>query len=84
MKEVAYFVEMEPNMVKGVALFQVVFEEGSTSYVYFDQAGDANPMDVSTWERLPQDRLVPVNEGIVDEWKQTNPLGYELIAQYVL
>ena len=84
MKEVAYFVEMEPNMVKAVALFQTVFEDGLTDYVYFDEAGAAHPLDASTWGRLPQDRLVPVNEGIVDEWKESNPLGYELIAQYVL
>lgn len=83
--KVRYLVEMEPNMISGIALFRLSFERGgSVLYDYANQAGEFLPLDESEWGLLPHQRMVEVTEAIVDEWTANSPLDYATVAKYVV
>lgn len=82
----AYFVEMEPNMIKGVALYKTEFLPGGQVYYSFidNTSGDVVDISEDSWAILNHDRLVPVQESIVDVWTEKNPMDYTDITRYVV
>lgn len=83
--KVRYLVEMDPNMIKGIALFRLSFERGgNVLYDFADPQGEFQVLDESEWELLPQENMVEVTAGVVDDWKQGNPIGYNTVAKYVV
>lgn len=83
--KVRYLVEMEPNMITGIALFRLTFHRGGmVHYDYLDGEGVFQVLDEIEWNALPHDRMAEVNEGIVEVWKQEAPLGYDTVAKYVV
>lgn len=83
--KVRYLVEMEPNMIKGIALLRLTFERGgNVLYDFADQNGEFQVLDESEWELLPHDSMAEVTEGIVEAWKEENPIGYDTVAKYVV
>lgn len=83
--KVRYLVEMEPNMIKGIALLRLSFERGgNTLYDYATTSGEFLPLDESEWNLLSHDRMVEVTEGIVEDWAENSPLGYDTVAKYVV
>lgn len=82
--KVSYFIEMEPNMVSGVALYRVTFEPLGAIYDVSDEEGEFHPLDESEWGQLQHSRLVEVTEAVAEVWKEDNPLGYDTVAKYVV
>lgn len=83
--KVRYLVEMEPNMIKGIALLRLSLERGGiVLYDFADQNGEFQVLDESEWELLPHDNMTEVTEGIVEAWKEENPIGYDTVAKYVV
>ena len=83
--KVRYLVEMEPNMIKGIALFRLSFERGgSVDYAYASPEGEFLPLDESEWAILPHRKMVEVTEAIVAEWTSNGPVDYNTLATYVV
>lgn len=83
--KVRYLVEMEPNMIAGIALFRLSFERGGyVDYSYSSPEGEFLPLDESEWAILPHNRMVEVTEAIVEEWVANSPLDYNTVAKYVV
>lgn len=82
--KLAYFIEMDPNMVSGIALYRVTFEPLGAIYDVSDEEGEFHPLDEVEWADVNHTRLVEVTESIVDKWKERNPLGYDTIAEFVV
>ena len=83
--KVRYLVEMEPNVITGIALFRLTFERGgSVDYAYASPQGEFLPLDESEWALLPHNRMVEVTEAIVAEWTTNSPVDYNTVAKYVV
>lgn len=80
-----YLVEMESNMISGIALFRLTFNRGgSVDYSYSTPEGEFLPLDESEWALLSHDRMVEVTEAAVDAWVANRPLDYTTVAKYVV
>lgn len=84
-EEVEYFAYFEPNMIAATRIIRMTFTRFGVVYEFADQDVDNfQPMSEADWASVDKERIVPVNDTILDIWKMKYPLGLEKVSKYSL